>query len=79
MSSMVVSTLTSVSVSPGSAASGAVCPTRTRRRFGTGSSRVPAPQPIRSRVMAAGEPGVPSVVRIAAPVGVTSSATIPLS
>ena len=79
MSSMVVSTATSVSISPGSAPAGVACPTSTRRRFGTGSSRVPAPQPIRSSVIAGRRPGVPSVVRIAAPVGVTSSVATPLS
>src|SRR6266480_4048560 len=78
MSSIVVSSWAIVS-SP--AAVSAASPTKQRRTFGVpGRSRVPAPQPTVATVIAGIRPAdAASVVRIAAPVGVTSSAFTPVS
>lgn len=74
---MVVSSWTMVS-RPG--APGAAAPTKQRRRFGIDKSMLPAPYPTRSTVIGGIDPDeAASVVRIAAPVGVTSSALTPLS
>ena len=76
MSSTVVSTWQMVSVAIPSAAS----PTKTRSTLGVSSSMLPAPHPTAVTVMVGMAPAErASVVRIAAPVGVTSSRLTPVS
>ena len=54
-------------------------PSQRRKILGIGRSREPAPSPTHWIVMAGGEPkSLARVVAIAAPVGVTSSLSIPL-